>query len=168
MPLKHDQVEMFLFPALVSALVTLIFLSMQQVSALGCDDCDSLVNIDGINIGKIGDDKKLNTEDIKGDDKKLNTEDIKGDDKKLNTEDINKILGEGKTKLENVQGATDRANGLNNDGINGVNNNDDNNKIKIKDLNVLIDDDGKKPQVEGLPNNATVVKIKDFKILIPK
>lgn len=144
MPLKHDQVEMFLFPALVSALATLIFLSMQQVSALGCDDCDSLVNIDGINIGKIGDDKKLNTEDI------------------------NKILGEGKTKLENVQGATDRANGLNNDGINGVNNNDDNNKIKIKDLNVLIDDDGKKPQVEGLPNNATVVKIKDFKILIPK
>ena len=156
MPLKHDQVEMFLFPALVSALATLIFLSMQQVSALGCDDCDSLVNIDGINIGKIGDDKKLNTEDIKG------------DDKKLNTEDINKILGEGKTKLENVQGATDRDNGLNNDGINGVNNNDDNNKIKIKDLNVLIDDDGKKPQVEGLPNNATVVKIKDFKILIPK
>ena len=144
MPLKHDQVEMFLFPALVSALATLIFLSMQQVSALGCDDCDSLVNIDGINIGKIGDDKKLNTEDI------------------------NKILGEDKTKLENVQGATDRANGLNNDGINGVNNNDDNNKIKIKDLNVLIDDDGKKPQVEGLPNNATVVKIKDFKILIPK
>ncbi|HKQ22584.1 MAG TPA: hypothetical protein VJS91_11125 [Nitrososphaeraceae archaeon] len=156
MPLKHDQVEMFLFPALVSALATLIFLSMQQVSALGCDDCDSLVNIDGINIGKIGDDKKLNTEDIKG------------DDKKLNTEDINKILGEGKTKLENVQGATDRANGLNNDGINGVNNNDDNNKIKIKDLNVLIEDDGKKPHVEGLPNNATVVKIKDFKILIPK
>ena len=146
MPLKHDHVEMFLFPALVSALATIIFLSMQQVSALGCDDssCDSLVNIDGINIGKIGDDKKLNTEDI------------------------NKILGEDKTKLENVQGATDRANGLNNDGINGVNNNDDNNKIKIKDLNVLIDDDDKKPQVQGIPNNATVVKIKDFKILIPK
>jgi hypothetical protein len=146
MPLKHDQVEMFLFPALVSALATIIFLSMQQVSALGCDDssCDSLVNIDGINIGKIDDDKKLNTEDI------------------------NKILDEDKKKLENVQGANDGVNGVNNDGVNGVNNGDDNNKIKIKDLNVLIDDDDKKPQVKSLPNNATVIKIKDFKILIPK
>jgi hypothetical protein len=162
MPLKHDQVEMFLFPALVSALATIIFLSMQQVSALGCDEssCDSLVKIDGINIGKIGDDKKLNTEDI------------------------NKILDEDKKKLENVQGANDGVNGVNNDGVNGVNNDgvngvnndgvngvnngDDNNKIKIKDLNVLIDDDDKKPQVKSLPNNATVVKIKDFKILIPK
>jgi hypothetical protein len=154
MPLKHDLVEMFLFPALVSALATIIFLSMQQVSALGCDEssCDSLVKIDGINIGKIGDDKKLNTEDI------------------------NKILDEDKKKLENVQGANDGVNGVNNDGVNGVNNDgvngvnngDDNNKIKIKDLNVLIDDDDKKPQVKSLPNNATVVKIKDFKILIPK
>lgn len=146
MPLKHDQVEMFLFPALVSALATIIFLSMQQVAALGCDDssCDSLVNIDGINIGEIGDDKIRNTEDI------------------------NKILDEDKTKLENVQGANEGVNGVNNDGVNGVNNDDDNNKIKIKDLNVLIDDDDKKPQVKGLPNNATVVKIKDFKILIPK
>ena len=146
MPLKHDLVEMFLFPALVSALATIIFLSMQQVSALGCDEssCDSLVKIDGINIGKIGDDKKLNTEDI------------------------NKILDEDKKKLENVQGANDGVNGVNNDGVNGVNNGDDNNKIKIKDLNVLIDDDDKKPQVKSLPNNATVVKIKDFKILIPK
>ena len=119
---------------------------MQQVSALGCDEssCDSLVKIDGINIGKIGDDKKLNTEDI------------------------NKILDEDKKKLENVQGANDGVNGVNNDGVNGVNNGDDNNKIKIKDLNVLIDDDDKKPQVKSLPNNATVVKIKDFKILIPK
>jgi len=154
MPLKHDLVEMFLFPALVSALATIIFLSMQQVSALGCDEssCDSLVKIDGINIGKIGDDKKLNTEDI------------------------NKILDEDKKKLENVQGANDGVNGVNNDGVNGVNNDgvngvnsgDDNNKIKIKDLNVLIDNDDKKPQVKSLPNNATVVKIKDFKILIPK
>jgi hypothetical protein len=146
MPLKHDQVEMFLFPALVSALATIIFLSMQQVSALGCDDssCDSLVNIDGINVGKIGDDKMRNTEDI------------------------NKILDKDKTKLENVQGANEGVNGVNNDGVNAVNNDDDNNKIKIKDLNVLIDDDDKKPQVKGLPNNATVVKIKDFKILIPK
>ena len=146
MPLKHDLVEMFLFPALVSALATIIFLSMQQVSALGCDEssCDSLVKIDGINIGKIGDDKKLNTEDI------------------------NKILDEDKKKLENVQGANDGVNGVNNDGVNGVNSGDDNNKIKIKDLNVLIDNDDKKPQVKSLPNNATVVKIKDFKILIPK
>lgn len=133
MPLKQDQVEMFLFPALVSALAIIIVLSTQQVSALGCDDssCDSLVNIDGINIGKIGDDKILNTEEI------------------------NKILDNDKTKRENVQSA---------DGAN----NDNNDKIKIKDLNVLLDDDDNKPKIEILPDNVTVIKIKDFKILIPK
>lgn len=136
MPLKQGQVEMFLFPALVSALAAIIVLSSQQVSALGCEDssCDSLVNIDGINIGKIGDDKILNPEEI------------------------NKILGNYKTKLENVQSADD----VNND------NNDNNDKIKIKDLNVLLDDDDNRPKVEILPDNVTVVKIKDFKILIPK
>lgn len=134
MPLKQVQVEMFLFPALVSVLATIIVLSTQQVSALGCDDssCDSLVNIHGIDIGKIGDDKILNTEDI------------------------NKILGSDKTNLENVQSADNGAN------------NDNNDKIKIKDLNVLLDDDDNKPKIEILPDNVTVVKIKDFKILIPK
>jgi hypothetical protein len=128
---------MFLFPALVSALVIMMILSMQQVSARGCDDstCDSLVNIDGINIDKI-DDNKI-----------------------LNTEDINKILGNDKTKLENVQST--------NDGLDGIIN-DKNDKIKIKDLNVLLDDNDNPPKIELLPDNVTVVKLKDFKILIPK
>ena len=137
MPLKQDQVEMFLFPTLVSALAAVMVLSTQQVSALGCEDtsCDSLVNIDGINIGKIGDDKILNPEEI------------------------NKILGNDETKLDNVQSADD----VNSD------NNDNNDKIKIKDLNVLLDDDDdNRPKIEILPDNVTVVKIKDFKILIPK
>ena len=137
MPLKQDQVEMFLFPTLVSALAAVMVLSTQQVSALGCEDtsCDSRVNIDGINIGKIGDDKILNPEEI------------------------NKILGNDETKLDNVQSADD----VNSD------NNDNNDKIKIKDLNVLLDDDDdNRPKIEILPDNVTVVKIKDFKILIPK
>lgn len=135
MPLKQAQVEVFVFPALVSAILLTMVLSTQGVSARGCEDnsCDSLVNIDGINIGKI-DENKI-----------------------LNTEDINKILGNDKTKLENVQ-----TNGA--DGVDDVKNE----KIKIKDLNVLLDGDDKAPKIEVLPNNVTVIKIKDFKILIPK
>lgn len=135
MPLKQAQVEVFVFPALVSAIALIMVLSTQGVSARGCEDnsCDSLVNIDGINIGKI-DENKI-----------------------LNTEDINKILGNDKTKLENVQ-----TNGA--DGVDDVKNE----KIKIKDLNVLLDGDDKAPKIEVLPDNVTVIKIKDFKILIPK
>lgn len=133
MPLKQSQVELFLFPALVSAIAIIMVLSTQEVSGRGCVDsnCDSLVNIDGINIGKIDGDKILNSEDI------------------------SKVLGNDKTILEDVQ-TTDGVNSLNND------------KIKIKDLNVLLDGEDKAPKVEVLPDNVTVIKIKDFKILIPK
>jgi hypothetical protein len=133
MPLKQSQVELFLFPALVSAIAIIIVLSTQEVSGRGCVDssCDSLVNIDGINIGKIDDDKILNSEDI------------------------SKVLGNDKTLLEDVQ-TTNGADGVNND------------QIKIKDLSVLLDGEDKAPKVEVLPDNVTVIKIKDFKILIPK
>ena len=133
MPLKQSQVELFLFPALVSAIAIIMVLSTQEVSGRGCVDsnCDSLVNIDGINIGKIDGDKILNSEDI------------------------SKVLGNDKTILEDVQ-TTDGLNSLNND------------KIKIKDLNVLLDGEDKAPKVQVLPDNVTVIKIKDFKILIPK
>ena len=138
MPLIQKQVVMFLFAALVSAFFTMIWLSTQQVSAADCEEgsCDSLVNIDGINIGKIDDDKILNSEEI------------------------NKILGVDNTAVEKIQTA--------NNGAEGANiNNEDNNKIKIKELNVLIDDDDSKPKVKVLPDNVTVIEIKDFKILIP-
>jgi hypothetical protein len=137
MPSKQYKVVMFLFLALVFSLLAMIFLFTQQVSAADCEEssCDSLVNIDGINIGKIGDDKILNTEDI------------------------DKILGNEKTKVEEVQST--------NNGADGVSNNKDVNKIKIKDLNVLIDDDDNKPKVKVLPDNVTVIEIKDFRILIP-
>lgn len=140
MPLKHPQVVMFLFAALVSALFTISFLSTQKVLAADCEgsSCDSLVNIDGINIGKIDDDKILNSEEI------------------------NKILGDDNTAVEKIQSANDGA-----EGANTNNDNDDDNKIRIKDLNVLIDNDDKTPNVKVLPDNVTVVEIKDFKILIP-
>ena len=149
MPLKQKQVVMFLFAALFSALLTIIFPSTQQVSAADCEgsSCDSLVNIDGIDIGKI-DDKILNTEDI--------------NDKILNTEDINKILGDDNTVVEKIQSTDNGAEDATNN-----NNNDKDNKIRIKDLNVLIDDDDNKPKVKVLPDNDTVIEIKDFKILIP-
>ena len=139
MPLKQKQVIMFLFAALVSALLTIIFPSTQHVSAADCEgsSCDSLVNIDGINIGKIDDDKILNTEDI------------------------NKILENDNTVVEKIQSPD---NGVD-DAIN--NNKDVVDKIRIKDLNVLIDDDDNKPKVKVLPDNDTVIEIKDFKILIP-
>ena len=139
MPLKQKQVIMFLFAALVSALLTIIFPSTQHVSAADCEgsSCDSLVNIDGINIGKIDDDKILNTEDI------------------------NKILENDNTVVEKIQSPD---NGVD-DAIN--NNKDVVDKIRIKDLNVLIDDDDNKPKVKVLPDNVTVIEIKDFKILIP-
>jgi argonaute-like protein implicated in RNA metabolism and viral defense len=110
--------------------------SNQEVSGRGCEDssCDSLVNIDGINIGKIDGDKILKTEDI------------------------TKILDNDKTKLKDVQ----TTNGA--DGVDDINND----KIKIKDLNVLLDGEDKAPKIEVLPDNVTVIKIKDFKILIPK
>jgi hypothetical protein len=136
MPLKQSQVELFLFPALVSAITIIMVLSTQEVWARGCEDssCDSLVNIDGINLGKIDGDKILNTEDI------------------------GKIVGDDKTKLEDIQTTSGG------DGVDNVNSD----KIKIKDLNVLLDDDDKAPKIEVLPDNVTVIKIKDFKILIPK
>jgi hypothetical protein len=139
MPSKQYKVVMFLFLTLVSSLLAMIFLFTQQVSAADCEEssCDSLVNIDGINIGKIGDDKILNTEEI------------------------DKILGNEETKVEEVQSTNNGADGVSN------NNNKDVNKIKIKDLNVLIDDDDNKPKVKVLPDNVTVIEIKDFKILIP-
>jgi hypothetical protein len=135
MPLKQGQVELILFPALVSAIALIMVISTQEVSGRGCEDssCDSLVNIDGINIGKIDGDKILNTEDI------------------------TKILDNDKTKLEDLQTT------------NGADGNDvKDDKIKIKDLNVLLDGDDKAPKIEVLPDNVTVIKIKDFKILIPK
>jgi hypothetical protein len=140
MPLKQKQVIMFLFAALVSALLTIIFPSTQHVSAADCEgsSCDSLVNIDGINIGKIYDDKILNTEDI------------------------NKILENDNTVVEKIQSANNGAD----DAISN-NNKDVVDKIRIKDLNVLIDDDDNKPKVKVLPDNVTVIEIKDFKILIP-
>jgi hypothetical protein len=136
MPLKQGQVELILFPALVSAIAIIMAFSNQEVSGRGCEDssCDSLVNIDGINIGKIDGDKILKTEDI------------------------TKILDNDKTKLKDVQ----TTNGA--DGVDDVNND----KIKIKDLNVLLDGEDKAPKIEVLPDNVTVIKIKDFKILIPK
>ena len=136
MPLKQGQVELILFPALVSAIAIIMAFSNQEVSGRGCEDssCDSLVNIDGINIGKIDGDKILKTEDI------------------------TKILDNDKTKLKDVQ----TTNGA--DGVEDVNND----KIKIKDLNVLLDGEDKAPKIEVLPDNVTVIKIKDFKILIPK
>lgn len=136
MPLKQGQVELILFPALVSAIAIIMAFSNQEVSGRGCEDssCDSLVNIDGINIGKIDGDKILKTEDI------------------------TKILDNDKTKLKDVQ----TTNG--GDGVDDVNND----KIKIKDLNVLLDGEDKAPKIEVLPDNVTVIKIKDFKILIPK
>jgi|GEM_PF-3302869 len=105
-------------------------ISTQEVSGRGCEDssCDSLVNIDGINIGKIDGDKILNTEDI------------------------TKILDNDKTKLEDVQ----TTNGA--DGVNDA----ENDKIKIKDLNVLLDGDDKAPKIEVLPDNVTVIKIKSL------
>jgi hypothetical protein len=135
MPLKQGQVELILFPALVSAIAIIMVFSMQEVSGRGCEDssCDSLVNIDGINIGEIGGDKILNTEDI------------------------SKVLDNDKTKLEDVQTTN---------GADGVDVKND--KIKIKDLNVLLDGQDKTPKIEGPRDNATVIKIKDFKILIPK
>lgn len=140
MPLKHKQVVMFLFAALVSALLTIIFPSTQHVSAADCEgsSCDSLVNIDGINIGKIDDDKILNTEDI------------------------NKILENDNTVVEKIQSTNNDA-----DDATSNNNKDVVDKIRIKDLNVLIDDDDNKPKVKVLPDNVTVIEIKDFKILIP-
>ena len=140
MPLKQKQVVMFLFAALVSALLTIIFPSTQHVSAADCEgnSCDSLVNIDGINIGKIDDDKILNTEDI------------------------NKILENDNTVVEKIQSTNNDA-----DDATSNNNNDVVDKIRIKDLNVLIDDDDNKPKVKVLPDNVTVIEIKDFKILIP-
>lgn len=140
MPLKQKQVVMFLFAALVSALLTIIFPSTQHVSAADCEgsSCDSLVNIDGINIGKIDDDKILNTEDI------------------------NKILENDNTVVEKIQSANNGA-----DDATSNNNKDVVDKIRIKDLNVLIDDDDNKPKVKVLPDNVTVIEIKDFKILIP-
>jgi hypothetical protein len=142
MPLKQKQVVMFLFAALVSALLTIIFPSTQHVSAADCEgsSCDSLVNIDGINIGKIDDDKILNTEDI------------------------NKILENDNTVVEKIQ-STDS--GADDATSNNNNNKDVIDKIRIKDLNVLIDDDDNKPKVKVLPDNVTVIEIKDFKILIP-
>lgn len=140
MPLKQKQVIMFLFAALVSALLTIIFPSTQHVSAADCEgsSCDSLVNIDGINIGKIDDDKILNTEDI------------------------NKILENDNTVVEKIQSTDNGA-----DDATSNNNKDVVDKIRIKDLNVLIDDDDNKPKVKVLPDNVTVIEIKDFKILIP-
>lgn len=140
MPLKQKQVVMFLFAALVSALLTIIFPSTQHVSAADCEgsSCDSLVNIDGINIGKIDDDKILNTEDI------------------------NKILENDNTVVEKIQSTNNGA-----DDATSNNNKDVVDKIRIKDLNVLIDDDDNKPKVKVLPDNVTVIEIKDFKILIP-
>lgn len=140
MPLKQKQVVMFLFAALVSALLTIIFPSTQHVSAADCEgsSCDSLVNIDGINIGKIDDDKILNTEDI------------------------NKILENDNTVVEKIQSTDNGA-----DDATSNNNMDVVDKIRIKDLNVLIDDDDNKPKVKVLPDNVTVIEIKDFKILIP-
>lgn len=140
MPLKQKQVVMFLFAALVSALLTIIFPSTQHVSAADCEgsSCDSLVNIDGINIGKIDDDKILNTEDI------------------------NKILENDNTVVEKIQSTDNGA-----DDATSNNNKDVVDKIRIKDLNVLIDDDDNKPKVKVLPDNVTVIEIKDFKILIP-
>lgn len=139
MPLKQKQVVMFLFAALVSALLTMIFPSTQHVSAADCEgsSCDSLVNIDGINIGKIDGDKILNTEDI------------------------NKILENDNTVVEKIQSTDNGADDASN------NNNDVVDKIRIKDLNVLIDDDDNAPKVKVLPDNVTVIEIKDFKILIP-
>lgn len=141
MPLKQKQVIMFLFAALVSALLTIIFPSTQHVSAADCEgnSCDSLVNIDGINIGKIDDDKILNTEDI------------------------NKILENDNTVVEKIQSTDNGAD----DATSNNNNKDVIDKIRIKDLNVLIDDDDNKPKVKVLPDNVTVIEIKDFKILIP-
>ena len=141
MPLKQKQVVMFLFAALVSALLTIIFPSTQHVSAADCEgsSCDSLVNIDGINIGKIDDDKILNTEDI------------------------NKILENDNTVVEKIQSTDNGAD----DATSNNNNKDVVDKIRIKDLNVLIDDDDNKPKVKVLPDNVTVIEIKDFKILIP-
>ena len=135
MPLKQSEVELFLFPALVSAIAIIMVLSTQEVWGRGCVDssCDSLVNIDGVNIGKIDDDKILNTEDI------------------------SKVLGNDETTLQDVQ----TTNGA--DGLNDVNNE----KIRIKDLNVLLDGEDKAPEIKVLPDNVTVIKIKDFKILIP-
>lgn len=139
MPLKQKQVVMFLFAALVYALLTMIFPSTQHVSAADCEgsSCDSLVNIDGINIGKIDGDKILNTEDI------------------------NKILENDNTVVEKIQSTDNGADDASN------NNNDVVDKIRIKDLNVLIDDDDNAPKVKVLPDNVTVIEIKDFKILIP-
>lgn len=139
MPLKQKQVIMFLFAALVSALLTIIFPSTQHVSAADCEgsSCDSLVNIDGINIGKIDDDKILNTEDI------------------------NKILENDNTVVEKIQSTDNGADDATSNNMDVVD------KIRIKDLNVLIDDDDNKPKVKVLPDNVTVIEIKDFKILIP-
>ena len=150
MPLRQGQVELILFPALVSAIAIIMVFSTQEVAGRGCEDssCDSLVNIDGINIGKIDGDKILNTEDI------------------------SKVLDNDKTKLEDVQ----TTNGADGDDVK-------NDKIKIKDLNVLLNGEDKAPKIDlnvllngedkapkiEVPrDNATVIKIKDFKILIPK
>ncbi|HKQ21880.1 MAG TPA: hypothetical protein VJS91_07565 [Nitrososphaeraceae archaeon] len=150
MPLRQGQVELILFPALVSAIAIIMVLSTQEVSGRGCEDssCDSLVNIDGINIGKIDGDKILKTEDK------------------------SKVLDNDKIKLEDLQ----TTNGADGDDVK-------NDKIKIKDLNVLLNGEDKAPKIDlnvllngedkapkiEVPrDNATVIKIKDFKILIPK
>jgi len=148
--MRQGQVELILFPALVSAIAIIMVFSTQEVSGRGCEDssCDSLVNIDGINIGKIDGDKILNTEDK------------------------SKVLDNDKIKLEDVQ----TTNGADGDDVK-------NDKIKIKDLNVLLDGEDKASKIDlnvlldgedkaskiEVPrDNATVIKIKDFKILIPK
>ena len=150
MPLRQGQVELILFPALVSAIAIIMVFSTQEVSGRGCEDssCDSLVNIDGINIGKIDGDKILKTEDK------------------------SKVLDNDKIKLEDLQ----TTNGADGDDVK-------NDKIKIKDLNVLLngedkaskidlnvllDGEDKASKIEVPRDNATVIKIKDFKILIPK
>ena len=134
MPLRQGQVELILFPALVSAIAIIMVFSTQEVAGRGCEDssCDSLVNIDGINIGKIDGDKILKTEDK------------------------SKVLDNDKIKLEDLQTT------------NGAGDDVKNDKIKIKDLNVLLDGEDKASKIEVPRDNATVIKIKDFKILIPK
>jgi hypothetical protein len=78
-------------------------------------------------------------------------------DKILKTEDKSKVLDNDKIKLEDLQ----TTNGADGDDVK-------NDKIKIKDLNVLLNGEDKASKIEVPRDNATVIKIKDFKILIPK
>ena len=134
MPSKQKQVEMFLLPALVSAVAAIMVFSIQQALAIGCDDsCDSLVKIDDIKVGKIESNKVLNAKDP---------------DKVL---DSDKVLSHNKINPENV-----------------LSGNFGGDKIKINGLNVLTDSDNSKPKIKVLPDNNTYIKIKDFKVLIPK